>query len=110
MKVSIKPTEYLLVKAMTDSEWDNCNFAVIHITEDWKRIQKKRLEVVEKVENDNDLKWLNYADTNIEFFKFSEENYPEVEEWLLDRSKIFIELEKDDLKKLFQPDNNLHCY
>lgn len=110
MKVSIKPTEYLLVKAMTDSEGDNCNFAVIHITEDWKRIQKKRLEVVEKVENDNDLKWLNYADTNIEFFKFSEENYPEVEEWLLDRSKIFIELEKDDLKKLFQPDNNLHCY
>ena len=103
-------TEYLLIKAMTNSEWDNGDFAIVHITEDWKNIQKKRLEAVKIVENDADLKWLNYADTNVEFFKFSEDNYPEVKQWLSDGSKIFIELEKEDLKKMLQPENLLNCY
>ena len=110
MKKSIEATEYLLIKAKTNSEWDNGDFAIIHITEDWKQTQKKRLEAVEPLENDYDLKWLNYADTNIEFFKFSEEHYPEVEEWLSERSRIFIELETDDLKRLLQPENSLNCY
>ena len=110
MKKSLKQTEYLLIKAMTNSEWDNGDFAIVHITEDWKNIQKKRLEAVKIVENDADLKWLNYADTNVEFFKFSEDNYPEVKQWLSDGSKIFIELEKEDLKKMLQPENLLNCY
>ena len=83
MKTSTKPTEYLLIKAMTNSEWDDCNFAIININKDWKQNQKKRLEAVKVVENDYDLKWLNYADTNVEFFKFSDEKYPEVKERIL---------------------------
>jgi hypothetical protein len=110
MKNSIKATEYLLIKAMTNSEWDNGDFAIIHITEDWKQTQKKRLEAVKIVENDYDLKWLNYADTNVEFFRFSEEKYPEVKQWLSESNRIFIELEKEDLKKMLQPENNLNCY
>lgn len=110
MKKSLEATEYLLIKTKTNSEWDNGDFAIIHITDDWKQTQKKRLEAVKPLENDYDLKWLNYADTNIEFFKFSEEHYPEVEVWLSERSRIFIELEKDDLKRLLQPENSLNCY
>ena len=110
MKTSTKPTEYLLIKAMTNSEWDDCDFAIIHITDDWKQTQKKRLEAVKPLENDYDLKWLNYTDTNIEFFKFSEEHYPEIQKWLSERSRIFIELETDDLKRLLQPENSLNCY
>lgn len=110
MKTSLNPTEYLLIKAMTNSEWDDCDFAIIHITDEWKKTQKKRLEAVKPLENDYDLKWLNYADTNVEFFRLSEEHHPEVEEWLSERSRIFIELEKNDLKELLQPENRLNCY
>lgn len=110
MKESNKATEYLLIKPKTNSEWDNGDFAIIHITEDWKQTQHKRLEAVKIVENDYDLKWLNYEHTNIEFFKFSEQIYPEIQEWLSGISRIFIELEKDDLKKFLQPENNLNCY
>ena len=53
---------------------------------------------------------MNYADTNVEFFKFSEEDYPEIEELLSEKSQIFIELETNDLKKLLQPENSLNCY
>ena len=110
MKLSDKPTEYILLKAGNNSEWDLCEFAIIHVSEEWKKTQKKRLKVVKLVENDDDLKWLNYADTNVEFFKFSKELYPEVEDWLSERSRIFIELETDDLKRLLQPENRLNCY
>jgi hypothetical protein len=110
MKTSLKQTEYLLIKAMTNSEWDNGDFGIIHITEEWKQTQKKRLETVKMVENDCDLRWLNYADTNVEFFKFSEVHYPQVEEWLSEKNSVFIELETDELKKLLQPENNLNCY
>jgi hypothetical protein len=47
MKLSDKATAHVLLKAGTNSEWDNCNFAIIHITEDWKRNSK------------NGLKWLS---------------------------------------------------
>lgn len=110
MKISINPTEHLLVKAMTDSEWDDCEFAIIHITDEWKKTQKNRLEAVKIFSDDYDLKWLNYADTNIEFFKLSDDNYPKIEEWLSDKSQFFVELENDDLKKLSQPENRLNCY
>ena len=110
MKTSLQQTEYLLIKAMTNSEWDDCSFAIINIKEEWKQCQKKRLEAVKTVENDYDLKWLNYADTNVEFFKFSEEKYPEVKEWLSERNQVFIELEKEDFKNFTLPENNLQCY
>lgn len=31
MKITEKSTDKILVRAYTDSEWDNCNFAIIHI-------------------------------------------------------------------------------
>ncbi|HAO27534.1 MAG TPA: hypothetical protein DCQ68_07360 [Chryseobacterium indologenes] len=110
MKTSLQPTEYLLIKAMTDSEWDDCGFAIIRISEEWKITQKKRLEAVKAVENDHDLKWLNYNDTDVEFFRFSDEKYPQVEQLLTESNRMFTELETDDLKKLLQPENNLNCY
>lgn len=105
MKKSIKPTEFLLIKAK--SEWDDCDFAIIHITEEWKKIQKNRLEAVKIVENDSDLKWLNYEDAQVEFFKFSKENYPQIEEWLSEKNQFFFVVEKDDLKQLLQPEHDL---
>ena len=55
MKKSINATEYLLIKAKTNSEWDNGDFAIIHITDDWKKTHQRRLEAVKIVENDFDL-------------------------------------------------------
>lgn len=110
MKTSLKPTEYLVIKAMNTSECDDFGFAIIHITDEWKKTQKRRLEVVKLVENDYNLKWLNYADINVEFFIFSKEHYPEVEEWLSERNQIFIELRKEDLKKLLTHENRPHNY
>lgn len=41
---------------MTNSEWDNGDFAIIYITGEWKETQKKRLEAVKPLGNDYNLK------------------------------------------------------
>ncbi|MCQ4139540.1 hypothetical protein [Chryseobacterium sp. EO14] len=100
MKISTNPTEYLLIKTMTINEWDDCNFAIININKDWKQNQKRRPETGKTVESSYDLKWQNYADTNAEFLKFSEEKYPEVKEWFSEKNQVFIELEKERVLKI----------
>jgi hypothetical protein len=110
MEQSDKPTSYLLIKSSTNSEWDACDFAIINTTEQWQQAQKKRLEVIKIIENDEDIKSLNYFDTHVEFFRFSKVYYPVVEEWLSERNRVFIELEKEDLKELKQPKNSLCHY
>jgi hypothetical protein len=110
MKISNIPTEYLFIKAMTNSEWDNCSFAVIHITEEWKQCQKKRLKAVTNFENDNDFKWLNYSDTTVDFYKFSYEGKSEIKHWLFENDCFFAEVSFEEIQKLSVPDNNLNCY
>lgn len=110
MKASKYPTDYILIKAITNSELDECSFAIIHINEEWKHIQRKRLSVIKSVENDSNLKCLNYSDNCVEFFKFSEEKYPEVEKWLSEQNQTFIELEKDDFNKFSLLENSLIGY
>lgn len=108
MKKSLKPTEYLIIKAM--SEWESCDFALIHITEEWRNIVKTRLERVKAFEMDEDLKWLNYADTSHDFFQFSNENYPEVQEWLLEEEMVYLSISKEEIDKFQKPDYKLNCY
>ena len=95
---------------MNTSDCSNFGFAIIHITEEWKNTQKKRLEAVKFVESDHDLKWLNYADTNVEFFIFSQEHYPEIEQWLEEKSNVYIGLHKEEMKRLITHPNRPHNY
>lgn len=44
MKLSSTPTEYILVRANSQSEWDCCDFAIITCDNYWKEAIKKRLE------------------------------------------------------------------
>lgn len=44
MKILDKPTTHILIKANTNSEWDCCEFAVIHLSEEWKKLQATRFE------------------------------------------------------------------
>lgn len=110
MKPSDKPTEYLLLKAGTNSEWDNCDFAIIHITEDWKKEQKKRLKVIQPFADDYHFQSVNYYDTAVDFYKADDEGNPNLDSWLADKTTVFIELDKEELETLSMPENSLDCY
>ena len=55
MNISKTPTTHLLVRAYTNSEWDNCDFALISLTEQWLEKVKKVAQQVVTLKSDPDL-------------------------------------------------------
>ncbi len=37
MKTTSYPTSHILIKASTNSVWDECSFAIIDCTDEWKQ-------------------------------------------------------------------------
>src|SRR5690554_2178079 len=110
MKLSDKPTEYVLLKAGTNSEWDDCNFAIVHITEDWRKEQQQRLEMVKPFAKDYFLQSLNYYDTAVDFYTADEDDNPDLYRWLENKPMAYVEIDKDELEILSVPENRLDCY
>ncbi|QHC84707.1 hypothetical protein AS589_07860 [Empedobacter brevis] len=110
MKLSDKPTAHLLLRAGTNSEWDNCSFAIVHLSEEWKKEQVKRLKAVQLFAGDYYFQSLSYYDTAVDFYVADEEENPDLEKWLGENSTIFVEMDKDELETLSVPENRLDCY
>ena len=53
MKRSDQPTEYIFIRAYTNSEYDYCDFAIIRITAQWIADMRKRLNLLEPFNNDD---------------------------------------------------------
>ena len=85
MKLSDKATAHILVKA--NSEWDNCEFAIIHLSEEWKQEQAKRLALVKPLEGNHYFCSMNYYDTAVDFYCTGEDDTPNIEEMLNDKDR-----------------------
>ena len=109
MKTSDKPTADILIKASTNSEWDCCEFAVIHLSEEWSKRQAKRLEAVKPFSDDYTFQSMKFYDGSVEFFQSGDEE-SSIEELLADREWVFVELNDGELDKLASPENRLDFY
>lgn len=107
MKRSDIPTPYLMIKANTNSEWDCCDFAIISLSEDWKKEQQKRLENIKPFSDDYMLISMMYCDQSITFFKDDNEVCTDSAELLEDRIWSFVEMEEETLGKLSVPENRI---
>lgn len=110
MKQSDKPTVFLLIKAYTGSEWDTCDFAIIHLSEDWKKEQVKRLEAVKPFADDYNFQSLNYYDTSVDFYRVDENDQPDFETLLAEKEWVFVELDEGEQNSFAVPENRLDCY
>lgn len=110
MKTSDKPTEYILIKASTNSEWDCCEFALIHLSEKWKKLQAERFEAVKPFADNYSFSSMNFYDSSVDFFQTGDEEEPDMEELLADKDWTFVELDDDELDRLSPPENSLECY
>lgn len=110
MKPSDKPTAHLLVKAHTDSEWDNCEFAIIHLSEEWKQKQAQRLGYVKPLQGNNSFGSMNFYDTAVDFYRAGEEDQPDMEKMLAGKEWVFVELENGEPETFTVPENRLDCY
>lgn len=110
MKISDKPTKYILIKASTDSEWDCCDFALIYLSEKWKKLQAERLEAVKPFADNYTFSSINFYDSSVNFFQTGDDGGPDMEELLGDKDWTFVELDNDETDRLTSPENRLECY
>lgn len=110
MKKSSKQTEYLLIRAYTGSDWDGCEFAVIHCTDEWKRQFEKRVAAVQPFKNDYNFQSMNYYDTAVDFYRTDKDDQPDIEDLLGDKNCVFVETDKAELASLSVPENRLDRY
>lgn len=108
MKITEKATDKILVRAYTNSEWDNCNFAIIHINDKWKDRMRKRIKLITPIASeDKAFAAVQYYDTSVHF-------YHEEEEWLDtilgSRYWSFVELDDAEEKDFPVPENRLNIY
>lgn len=109
MKISDKPTADILIKADTNSEWDCCEFAFIHLSEEWRERQAKRLEAVKPFKDDFNFQSIKFYDSSIQFFQPGDEE-PDMEELLAGKDWVFVELDDDELDGLTSPETSLDFY
>lgn len=107
MRRSDKPTADILIRARTNSEWDCCEFAVIHLSEEWRKQQTKRLGAIKPFADDYNFQSIRFYDGPVDFFQSGEDGEPDIEELLAGRDWVFVELDDDELDKLTQPENSL---
>ena len=107
MKFSNEPTDYLLVKAGTGSEWDNCDFAVIHATTAWKKTIRERLVAVKPFSEDPSFQSLNYYDASASFHAVDEDELPDLDELMSDKSIVFVDLDESEAKRQLTPESRL---
>ncbi|MCF2218319.1 hypothetical protein H9Q08_03270 [Chryseobacterium sp. PS-8] len=98
MKISKIPTDYLFIKSIDSSEFSD--FAIIRTTEQWRELCKERIKAVKPFENDDFFKWLNYKDEAIDFFRFSNECFTEIEDWFQSIEMFFVETDEEEISQL----------
>src|SRR5690606_33918069 len=106
MKRADKRTDYVMVKARTNSEWDNVDFVLFHVTDGWLQTLRTRLEMLQPFTEDMDF-W-EHA-----YFGSPEGYYTSPDDWnaeeLLSESEAwaFVEATAEELEQLPTPESRL---
>lgn len=73
MKLSSTPTEYILVRANSQSEWDCCDFAIITCDDSWKEAIKKKLEAAKSFKAPDSFISFKFYDNSVDFYQSKDE-------------------------------------
>lgn len=102
-------SEYMLIRAYTDSEWDSCDFVILHITDEWKQIMRERLARATAFKDVQGFYYLIYSGSPAGFYKNSEAF--DVDDLLSEEEdNCFVNLEETGFSSLPTPDSKLHLY
>jgi hypothetical protein len=110
MKTTSQPTDYILIKAQANSDWDECHFALIHCSQEWKEQTQQRLKTVQFIESEIGFVSLNYCDTAVDFYRTDEDDLPEIETILGEKNWSFVELDENEQETFLVPENRLDTF
>lgn len=110
MKTTSQPTDYILIKAQTNSDWDECHFAIILCSQEWKEQTRQRLKTVQHIETEIGFVSLNYYDTAVDFYRADEKTQTEINQNLGVKDWAFIELDENEQETFLVPENRLDTF
>lgn len=110
MKISHEPTDHIMVKANTTSEWDKCDFTLITCDEYWKKMMKKRFEAVKSFPEDYDFKHFAYHDGSADFYVAKKDETETLFAELQEKKWTFVTLEEGEQESFDMPENRLDAY
>lgn len=110
MKLSDKPTDYILVSARCNSEWDSCDFAIISGGKTWAELLQTRLKTAFTFKDDSNFYCLKFFDISVQFYISHEEMEENILKEIENKSWAFIELENGEDEPFSIPENRLDCY
>ena len=107
MKRSKTVTNYVLIKAETNSEWDCCGFAIINLSDTWRNAMQRRLIKIELFQQDDSFSHHAYWDVSVNFYQDGinvEGLLSNEENW------VFVTVKKKELERLTTPENKLDAH
>jgi hypothetical protein len=110
MKRSKKPTEYIIIKANTNSEWDSVEFVIIHLSPEWLELTKRRLAAIKEFKENDGLNHHCYWDAPLGYYNsppgqnLSKKIFPKYDDW------AFITLDPEEENTLPVPENSLDAH
>lgn len=109
MKRADTKTDCLFVEAQTNSEWDNCEFAILEITPEWLMMMKERFERVCACKGDDTLAEHIYWGMPGDFYSHFD-GTPKDLPLREGESSAFVCLEEGEREKLILPENTLRTF
>lgn len=112
MKLSEKPTDFLMLKARTSSQWDNCDFVIVEVSTSWQELMLRRLALLEDFKSDVYFFSHVYWDAPEGYFIYEHQQEDSISSFLADYQSewCFIELKQDELDDLTIPENKLEAH
>lgn len=75
MKQSIAPADFILLHAGTNSLFDRCHFALIHVTQEWLQEIHRRYAMAMQFEHDEHFHHLRFSGAPLGFFFWPSETF-----------------------------------
>jgi len=105
MKLSKKPTGWLMVKAFTGSEWDSVDFMLLDISsKTFNNYLREMIDKAEAFKDDMSFYCLSHWSDNADWYIFSYEEDGYVETPKLEDGWSYVDLTVDELNKLKRPE------
>lgn len=110
MKRSKTPTQHILIKANTRSDWESIEFAIIYLTESWKALIASRLKAIKQFKADDDFNCHSFWDASISYYNGSgnrelvKEILPPHDDW------AYVTLSPETERTFQHPDNLLEAH
>ena len=101
----VEHSDYILIKAVSAGEPGDCDFAIIHITQQWKDLQQRRLEIVNLLSGEANFFYLSYWSNPEGFYKNGEDVTQRASSLLQGDSWCFIEYTQNESENHETPEN-----